>query len=176
MEKITQFLKLNGKLIWFTTKNGITYIAIKPICEAFEIDFHRQWVRIKEHPILSGECSNMTIHVPNDRGRKFFCLPEEFIYGWIFSIDRDNSILIEYQRKCYKLLFEHFHGSLTERKALLLQKAEMMAERHQLESNLRLIDDYKRVCDIKGSEMRIAKELNKMDKEIITATQLNLDM
>ena len=177
MENLTQYLKINGKLIWFTSKKGNTYIAIKPICEALGVNYIEQFKDTKSDFILGPVLCKHTMQIPNDQGRAMQCLPEEFIYGWIFSLRPKNATpeFLEYKKKVYKVLFEHFHGTITERKELLKQKAELISERDKLKETLKQNKEYIRLCEIQGNEMRIGKELINLDREMIKDTQLSLE-
>lgn len=167
MKKLAQFLELNGKMVWFLRKDGTYYIAIKPICEALGVNFNRQFQNIKSHPILKDEFANLQIHVPDDRNRTFLCLPEEFIYGWIFSIERDNDVLIEYQKKCYRILFNYFRGSLTAIQKTLIEKNSIENEIEQLTQTLKDTNaDYKRICDLQDERLSIAKVVKAQLKDL----------
>lgn len=47
-----------------------------------------------------------------------FCLPLEYVYGWIFTINPKNvsegakESVRKYRRECYDVLYCHFTGSL----------------------------------------------------------------
>jgi hypothetical protein len=81
--------------------------------------------------------------------------------------------LIEYQMKCHDILFNHFHGSLTERKEMLIEKAALLTKRHIIETNLKTNDEYIELCKIKGREMLLGKSLKENDEKLINS-QLTL--
>jgi hypothetical protein len=56
--------------------------------------------------------------------RKMVSLPEFAIYGWIFKIESNAPGMEDYQWECYRILYEHFHGSITGRKELLTEKTK----------------------------------------------------
>ncbi len=174
MKNLQNFLELNGKIIVFLNKNGVYWIAIKPICEALNVNFHKQFDRIKAHPILGAEYTKQDIQVPGDQTRKMICLPEEFIYGWLFSINSNSDVLIEYQRKCYHLLYSYFHGTLTQRKQLLQERNNMLAEMVTLAEKLQNNTDFNRLNEIRAKNMRMEKDLKKLD-DLLTAGQMQLE-
>lgn len=51
-------INFNGVSIPVATKDGQSYLPIKPICEAIGIAFQPQNDKIKEHPILSSNCND----------------------------------------------------------------------------------------------------------------------
>ena len=111
-QSIAIFLEFKGKNLLFLAKNGIYWIAVKPICEVLEVDYIRQFKNMKEDPILGPALSKQTMQVPNDQTRSLVCLPEHFIYGWVFSIKSQSPQLLEYKKDCYEILFNHFHGAI----------------------------------------------------------------
>lgn len=49
---MNKFLQFNGRNIYFQSVDGEFYIAIKPICEALELEYTRQFKNLKEDKIL----------------------------------------------------------------------------------------------------------------------------
>lgn len=174
MEKLQSYLELNGKIVIFLCKDGIYWIALKPICEALSINYNAQYQNIKEHPILKAEYANQHIQVPGDQMRKMICLPEEFIYGWLFSIQSNSPELIEYHRKCYHILFTHFHGTLTERQALLNQRIAIKEEIDSLQTALSTNKNFTRLNELKAKNMRMENDLKKLD-ELLASGQTRME-
>ena len=52
MKTHEKFLEFNGKNIIFININGSYWIALKPICEALEVDYIRCFKNAKNDPIL----------------------------------------------------------------------------------------------------------------------------
>lgn len=101
--------------------NGQVYIPIKPICQAIGIDDSSQRHRIDRHYILSSVEVTMTSTGADGKTYEMVCLPLEYVYSWLFTIDanlvaeakRDN--VMRFQRECYEILYRHFAGSLRRR-------------------------------------------------------------
>lgn len=125
---IANFLEFKGKSLLFISVTGVVYIAVKPVCEALGVDYVRQYKNLQEDPILGPALSKQTIQVPDDQARNMICLPEDKIYGWLFSIKSDSPDLLAYKWECYDILFKYFHGAITGRKELLSVKAKAQAE------------------------------------------------
>lgn len=88
--------------------------------------------------------------------REMVCLPLEYVYGWIFTVNTKNvsekshDYVLQYQRECYDILYRHFAGSLRRRveeneaeiaalKAVndaILNEKEAKAARRQAEEHL----------------------------------------
>jgi len=143
MNKHEKFLAFNGKNIVFISVEGFYWIAIKPICDALNIDADRSIKNIKIDPILAPEWSKQTIQVSKNgkkQLRNVTCIPEKFIYGWIFSLRSDSKELTEYKKTCYNLLYNHFHGTITNRKELLIERIDVDTEMHTIKRNLQEFD------------------------------------
>lgn len=141
--EIKKFLEFNGKTIHFLDVKGEYWVAIKPICEALNINFNQQVLRLKSDEILSQLYRNSDIVAADGKLRKMACLPEKFIYGWLFSIQSKSPELMQYKRECYEVLFNYFHGTITQRKHILRRKSEIKME------------------------MRLGKSLKELDAEIV---------
>lgn len=105
---------INGQNILMIAEEEGTYIPIKPICEALGVSMQGQLEKIKSHPILGSTIKNIFTVAGDNRNREMICLPLQFIYGWLFTIQpdrarseyRDN--IIKYQEECYRVLYNHF--------------------------------------------------------------------
>lgn len=167
MKNLAQHLEIKGKNVWFLRKDEGYFIAIKPICEALGVDYIQQFKNLKVDSILGAELCKYTMQVPGDQPRNFICLPEKFIYGWLFSVKSESPVLLEYKKKVYDILFNHFHGSLTERKNVLIEKAEIKTKRQLIEVALKEDERYSELCELKGRELRIGKTLKDLDEKLI---------
>lgn len=94
------------------------YVAVTPICSALGLAAQRQRERIQRDPVLS-EGGTMAV-LPSIGGmQETFCLRLDLINGWLFTIDASRvredvrPKVIEYQRECHRVLFEHFYGRAT---------------------------------------------------------------
>lgn len=174
MENLKNYLELNGKIIVFLNKDGVYWIAIKPICQALNVDYIEQFRDTKTDPILGAELCKHTMQVPNDQARSMVCLPEEFIYGWLFSIKSKSPELIEYKRKCYHLLYTYFHGTLTQRQAILKERLAIKEEMETLSKNLSSDKNFVRLNELKTRNMRIEKDLTKLD-ELLASGQTRIE-
>lgn len=127
-KEVKKFLEFNGTTIYFLAANGEYWIAIKPICRALGVDYIRQFKNLKDDPILASALSKQTMQGPDKQLRNYICLPEYFIYGWISQIHSQSPELQKYKWECYRVLYEHFHGTITGRKELLSEKAKAQVE------------------------------------------------
>ena len=127
-KKVEKFLEFNGKAISFIAKNGTWWIALKPICEALEVNYNRQFQNLKKSKILSQLFAEQQMVAADGKLRKMVSLPEFVIYGWIFNIESNAEGMVDYQWECYQILYEHFHGAIGGRKDLLKVKAKAQVE------------------------------------------------
>lgn len=113
---------LNGVEIFAqVNENGQVFVPVKPICQALTIDHPSQVQRIKRHHILGSTVVTITMVAEDGKEREMLCLPLEFVYGWLFTIETGlvaesrRQTVENYQRECYDILYRHFAGSLRRR-------------------------------------------------------------
>lgn len=107
----------NDTLVAVERDDGV-YVALRPICEAIRVDWSAQLRRVKRDAVLSEAVAVMA--TPFGRhGQEEVCLKLDFVNGWLMGIDANRvkdevrEKLIEYQRECHRVLFQHFYGKVT---------------------------------------------------------------
>lgn len=96
------------------TNNAEKLVPIKPICEALGIDYKVQWQKIKDDEDLSSVMVLSTTTGGDGKSYEMCCLPVEFIYGWLFTINPKNvkpeaqEAVRKYRMLCYRALYQHF--------------------------------------------------------------------
>lgn len=123
-----KFLEFNGRTIFFVASDGQYWIALKPICEALNVSWKHQHEMILKDEILSQLSRDQGMVAADGKIRKMTSLPEFYVYGWIFQIQSSSPELLKYKWECYRVLYNHFHGSITGRKELLSAKAKAQVE------------------------------------------------
>ena len=110
---------INGVEIYAeVTENGQIFVPIKPICTAIGIDSEGQRQRIMRHHILSSTAFTLKAVAEDGKEREMLCLPLEYIYGWLFTIDANQvaesrrEAVGKYQHECYDVLYRHFTCSM----------------------------------------------------------------
>lgn len=131
-----KFIEFNGQNIPYKRSNGIYWIALRPICEALNIEYTRQFKNAKAHPIFGPALAKQPMQIPGDQTRNMICLPEEYIYGWLFSINSDSPELLLYQKECNHILYNHFHGVITRHSELYTALADKRRRIEQLQTVL----------------------------------------
>lgn len=172
-QQIKKFLQFNNKNVYFISKDGVWWIAINPICEALNINYNRQFKNLKNDKILSEPLAVQPIVAADNKLREMLCLPEFYVYGWLFSIQSESPDLQEYKWKCYELLYNYFHGTIRERTSLLKEKTTTELEIEKLEKELAETPTYKKLQELKAKVNSSRKALKKWDREIIS-NQLEL--
>ena len=138
-----KFLLFNEQNIVYTRIKGVYWIGLKSICEALKVNYNRQFQNLQTDPILAPVFAKQQMQVPGDnQKREYVCLPEEYIYGWIFSLRSDSPELLEYKRECYHLLYQHFHGVITRRMELYKELSSAKKKSVELETRLKSNPDF----------------------------------
>lgn len=176
MQKHEKFLEFNGNKMFFLKVDGTYWIALKPILDALNLESDRYLKKTKRDAFFSGCLDTLSIQVEKNgilQGRNMVCLPEKFIYGWICFLNSDNIDLIEYKKTCYELLYNHFHGTITNRKELLLQKKDVETQIFKIKESLKEQDEnFKKLQNLEKEKKQITAELNTMDQQIIKQPEL----
>lgn len=165
---IKKFLEFNGKNVYFLSINGTYWIAVKPICEVLNVNYDRQFKNLKSDNVFSQLYAIQHIVASDLKSRKMVCLPEKFIYGWLFSINSESKELQEYKLKCYDILYDYFHGSLTNRPNILKEKIDTDKKIQSLEESLNENTNFQDLKKLLEHKKLLGKSLVQMDKDIIT--------
>lgn len=174
-KSIGNFLQFNNTNVLYTNVDGETFVAIKPICKVLNVDFSSQLRVIKKDVILGSEYILQHIQVPNFQGRNYICIPEKYIYGWLFSINSESKELLEFKKECYDLLYKHFHGAIGRRKELLLGQAEVVLKIDELKTKLFKMSDYKELVKLEQQKKAYFKEMSKVDKIVIEQSEIKFE-
>jgi len=165
-KRVSKFLEFNGNTLVFLAVNGQYWIALKPICEALVISYKRAHENLLADPIYSELSTNQGMVAADGKTRKMVCLPEEWIYGWIMQLQSKSPDLIEYKKECHRVLYNHFHGTITGRKELLAQKAKAQAVIDEVMNSL----DADRALKLDRNRKLINQlntDLRKLDNEVM---------
>lgn len=165
-ESVKKFLEFNGKSIYFLAKDGQYYVALKPICRALGLDWIAQYKSVKLSKILGLVLSNQTIPDARNRAQEMACLPEKYIYGWLFKLQSSAPGFEEFQAKCYDLLYDYFHGTIAKRISTLKSKREIYQEIAELTKQINASEDGQRILSLKKELAGTTRELKDLDAEL----------
>ena len=96
-------------------KDGIKYVAVKPICENLGLAWSSQRTKIVENHVLNESMTIINTVAEDGKNREMVCLPIDMINGWLFTINPNKiseeirPLVIYYQKECYKALFEFWN-------------------------------------------------------------------
>ena len=149
----TAVTKVNDVMI-LVSNGPEKLVPIKPICEAMGIEFEPQRKKIQDDIDLSSTASLSMVVASDGKEREMICLPLQYIFGWLFTINPKNvkpeaqEAVRQYRMQCYKALFEYF----TEPQTFLKQKQEAMEiqVKDYQEKQRRFKDAQKEMNEAKG--------------------------
>ena len=111
-------VKFQGTEILTFSENNKHYIAIKPLCETFGIDWSSQHKRINRDELFNSTMVMMTTVGADGKQREMTCLPLETFPMWLARIDTTRvknpfaaELILEYQKEATEVLYQHFLGS-----------------------------------------------------------------
>lgn len=175
MKNLEKFLEFNGRRIAVLLADGTWWVAVKPICEALGIKYEAQFERLQSHKILGQLFRKQGMVAADNRLREMVCLPEKFIYGWLFSINSDNAQLLEFQRECYEVLYNHFHGAMTARFKVLTERDTIALRILELEEKLEESEEYQEILELRRRRADTTKALRRLDVDLKSG-QLSMDL
>ena len=98
--------------------DGRAFVALRPLCDAMELDWANQMRVVKRDPVLASIVVDLTTVGADGKRREMLCLPLDYLNGWLFRLDAGRykpsdprrERIIAYQRECYQALRDHFQG------------------------------------------------------------------
>jgi len=115
-------------------------VAVRPVCDALGIDYKVQWQKIKDDEDLSSVMVLSTTTGADGKQYEMCCLPVEFIYGWLFTINPKNvkpeaqKAVRKYRLLCYRALYQYFTGNykrVNEQNQIEIGLLEQLADYNQ---------------------------------------------
>jgi len=165
-----KFLIFNEVKIYFLDVEGNYWIAYKPIVDALGIDSNRSHKNLIKHKIFGPACAIQPMQVSNNginQVRNMTCIPEKYVYGWLLSLNSENENLLEFQKKCYDLLFDYFRCSFIQREKILEEKAVSLIKQKNLLEKLKETEEYKQYVKEKRKISSYTKAIADKDKEFV---------
>lgn len=154
------------------------YIAIKPCCEFFEIDYRKQLARIKTDIVTSQLCSKQIIVAADGKQREMYSLPKSGFLRWIYTLNA-GSIAGKNGQKFNSfvvLLHEYLFGD-TSPARLIQQKQdrlyEIRAESQKLAGKIEAMKA--EVKDLKIQKQEIDKQFDELFISNALQTKLELN-
>ena len=110
-----QTINFNNQQLLTVEKDGIKYVAVKPICDSLGLDWASQFTKIKSNEVLEPTIVFITTVAEDGKNREMVCLPIDMINGWLFTIspsrvsEEIRPVVLYYQKECYRALFEFWN-------------------------------------------------------------------
>lgn len=158
-----KFLRFNDTNIVFVNVEGVYYIALRPICAALNIEYTRSFKNAKNDEILGPALAIQPMQVSNNgksQIRNMTCIPERYIYGWLFSLRSDSKELLSYKKTCYDLMYNYFHGSVTDTNELLLSLDDNAEKIRKIQEELKNDDRAKELAQLQSEKKNLHKRLS----------------
>jgi len=166
-------VNVHGKEIVMTYADGRWWVAVKPICEVLNVNYDRQFKNLKEDEIM-GQLYAIQHTVGADlKRREMLCIPEQFVYGWLFSIQSESPELRLYKLECYEVLYNHFHGAFSERKVVLKEKTLRQLRIEELRKKMEETPEMKELRQLEFQNKLSTSQLKTLDLEFVN-NQLSL--
>lgn len=176
--KIKKLLEFNGPdgkstNIFFLNANGQYWVALKPIIDSLGLDWIAQYKAVKRSTTLGPALSKQTMQVDEKQAREYTCLPEKYVYGWLFKLQSTTPGFEEFQMKCYELLYDYFHGTIARRISTLEGKTADEMELEKLLAEQAGSETAKKIEHLRGRIKVHRRKLVELDTEL-SSTQLDI--
>lgn len=179
--------KINEVSIQLVLDNREKLVPIRPICDALGIDWKVQHSKLKEDEFLSSTVVLSTTVASDGKEREMVCLPLEFVFGWLFTINPKNvkeearEAVSKYRIECYRALYRYFSAQsefLNEKQVLLERQIEYVERiRNEFSSaKLRLAEAQKKLTEVRSLTLEDWEANNrqlKIDFEPENSAELN---
>lgn len=156
-KSVNVLAKINDVEIQVVNDKENILVPVRPICEALGVAYEPQFTKLKEDEFLGSTITPSVIVAADGKAREMVCLPFEFIFGWLFTINPKNvkeearEAVMQYRVECYRALFSYF----TEPNSFLKEKQKMidlyLDEYETAKSNFRnaksIMDEKKKAFD-----------------------------
>ena len=166
-------VNVNGKEIVMTYNDGRWWIAVRPICEVLNVDYHQQFKNLKSDEILGDVLCNYTTRDSLNRKQEMLCIPEKYVYGWLFSVQSKSPELRTFKLECYDVLYNHFHGAFSERKIVLKEKTLRQLRIEEIRKKVEESPEMKELRQLEYQNKLSTSQLKSLDLEFVN-NQLSL--
>ena len=167
--------EINQVRIQLVTNSKERLVPIKPICDAMGIDPKVQRTKIQEDDFLSSVGVLSTSTGSDGKQYEMVCLPLEFVFGWLFTINPKNvkeearEAVNKYRIECYRALYKYFSAQadfLNEKQVLLDQQIEQVERiRNEFSSaKYKLAEAQKRLTEVRSLTLEDWEENNRQLK------------
>ncbi len=177
-EKDMNIIKIDfhGDDLISVEKDGIIYIAMKPICEGMGLNWSSQRIKLQKNK-EKFNCADIGAVAEDGKIRESLCLPLENLNGWLFSINPEKvnseikDIVITYQNECFIVLHDYWHKGLAMKKPS--NQAELVAQQMRVMTAFadELVSIEKRVSDIEQKQLEEKQLLLEMPEAVVEAKE-----
>ncbi|UYZ99669.1 phage antirepressor N-terminal domain-containing protein [Moraxella bovis] len=150
MQNQIQTVNFHNQSLITLQKDGVAYVAMKPICENIGLDWTAQRQRLVRDEVLNSTMVMITTVATDGKMRELLCLPIHYLNGWLFGVDTNRvkaeikDKLITYKKECYQALFDYWNNGVAvnpratkdERKPLVQAVNMLVAETGAIYSNV----------------------------------------
>ena len=170
------FLQFNNVELIIVEKDGVDYIALKPILDALELVANSILKKTRRDRFLGGYTDTVSVQVDKsgeNQRRNMTCLPEKYIYGWIGTLNGNSKELNSYKETCYELLYNHFKGTIVNRNKIVREKHLVEMRIRNIKNVLREEDPIqKELLSLEIQQKQLNNQLKNIDRKIVADTEL----
>ena len=195
-KSLTQIVKFNEFPMVCPTIDGEPYVLAKSIIEAIGLNYDHAISSLKGNERLNSELCEWHVRdscleerTLRDLGlvinNNYTIIPICKVAGWLYSISTNKvneparSILIQFQDRCDRVLFEYFFGVKKQegqikdqRRDLLIQKRSLQTEIKEMKSDVFKSDKWTAISKKAKQLKKVNLEISKLDNKDIGLASL----
>ena len=124
MTTLAQTVNFHNQTLTTLEKDGVQYVAMKPICDNIGLHWEGQRQRIERKEVLNSVACMIKVTANDGKKYETLCLPIEVLNGWLMGVDENRvkpeikDTLVMYQKECYKALYDYWHNGIAVNKRM----------------------------------------------------------
>ncbi len=148
-------LKFLDHHIHTSYQDGQWWIALKPICEALQVQWNWQYQRLQKHHFYSQLYRKPDMTGADGKCYSMVALPLRYVFLWIGQLNGKSQALRQYQIECADVLHDHFYPQLAARAELLREDIRIEVERKEVLARLSDNIDYLRLEELNTAKRSV---------------------
>lgn len=144
MSNQIQTVNFHNQSLITLQKDGIAYVAMKPICENIGLSWNAQFERLQRDEVLNSTIRMMRTVGNDGKSREMLCLPIQYLNGWLFGVDVSRvkaeikDKIITYKKECYQVLHDYWNKGVAINPRLTISISQQSSIRQAIAKRCKL--------------------------------------
>lgn len=165
---VLRTITINDTAVPILRQDDQDWVAIRPICDILGVDYIRAFKNLQTDEDLKSEHRLMKAGDARGHKQNMVCLPEPFIYGWMFELRSKNPKFKTWRKVCYRLMYDAFHGPAVEHGTMVKDLAKLRGEERALEKELAKNKEYIKLQENRNEQRKVKGAINTTVSKAVT--------